>query len=816
MKENHLYVYIPRPNTVQRHGVYAPSNAPFEKVQHYVKRTAEYYNIDELDVDHKKIVRYLETWFRGRSRAISVLTEPIPDTASERILEFRNMSDCITLPSFEELKKYNIAEACYLSVDGGKDKKVDGPDYSPVNWKQDKTPQFRFKGIRHYFIVLKSGVVPAKYCTIGNDFAEESLSDKVASNIENNKVYHASPLKLDVLNGKASKTKDAESSVFVSPFKHFASMFILDFQGIVDTIEEQIGKKHIKIDNFGFMEWNETPRSTTSIPSKVHVLVRTPENFKPFKGKATGYLYTIDFNKYKDKADMWSHAQGSSVEMIIHGDVHYEKCEQITLEYEIMKDTKQHNDAIEEFSQESLNEDDTIRKSKLYFSTIDGKLPLDDNGNGLFCKNLDDARIDAAMITYYRRMHRNCCCEGYVPGMKHVLLVHTDESHKEEQVFDVKGSVYSVTFKEPVEMRFYAHWGYGKCKLPKCYLVKKEELKDYKIEKEEDVNLKATCRYVEEFKAEEDLDVTAELLQEFNAGIEEFNRWVRDLDLYSIKKDLNDPQVDMVFSQIAQENVIIDTIKNIFRKIGEFIAWFFRKLKELWNFFFGRTQRAMRALKAASEQIIRHKNSNGFFNDGAFEACKVPDGLVTAIGLNNFIVSGFSPDVYNNIFKEILNMWGDDPQKLYEEVFVKLRQNQSGHNWKMSLMLFTVKKGNRDIDSTQLLREMYPSRGTMRESAYDRNSVLDLLKGTMDAISAYEINSKLISTKGNISYTAASRIIQYQDRTDISEQEAIKLAKDIQELANWLQLMFKGYQRSFEFILSQMGIVVNVYRNFMR
>ena len=282
--------------------------------------------------------------------------------------------------------------------------------------------------------------------------ATESLSEKIASNIVNDKVYHASPKKLDYLGGKASKTKDAKGSVFVSPFKHFASMFIFDFQAIVDEIEAQIGKKHIKIDNFGFEEWNMTPTSTTSMPSRVHILVRTPESFKSFKGKATGYLYTIDFNKYKDKADMWSHAKDSDVEFIIRSDVHYEKCEEITMEYEVVKDTRLH--------------------------------------------------------------------------------------------------------------------------------------------------------------ATEDLDVSATLLQEFNAGIEEFNHWVRDLELKYLKNELNDEQVAMAFEHIAMENILTDTVKTIFRKIGEFIAWFLRKLKDLWNYFFGKTQRATRALKASNDKITRHMMSS--------------------------------------------------------------------------------------------------------------------------------------------------------------------------------------------------------------
>ena len=488
--------------------------------------------------------------------------------------------------------------------------------------------------------------------------ATESLSENIASNIVNNKVYHASPKKLEYLGGKASKTKDAKGSVFVSPFKHFASMFIFDFQSIVDEIEAQIDKKHIKIDNFGFEEWNTKPSSTTSMPSKVHILVRTPESFKSFKGKATGYLYTIDFNKYKDKADMWSHAKDSDVELIIRSDVHYEKCEEITMEYEVIKDTR--------------------------------------------------------------------------------------------------------------------------------------------------------------FHATEDLDISAIHLQEFNAGIEEFNHWVRDLELRYLKDELNDEQVTMAFEQIAQESILTDTVKTIFRKIGEFIAWFFRKLKELWNYFFGKTQRGMRALKSANDLITKHKNSNGFFNDAAFEATKAPQGLVTAVGLDQFLTTGFSPDVFSSIFNEMLDMWASRPEELYEEVFVKFNQAPTSHKWHYILAYLPTKPGPDGMDGMKYAKTKHPATGTMRESAYDRESVFILLKEAMDAYVAYEKNSKLIASRGNVTADAARRMIEYQDRTDITEREAIQLAKDIQELGAWMQVVFKSYQSGFEFILQQMNMVTSVYTKYMK
>ena len=195
--------------------------------------------------------------------------------------------------------------------------------------------------------------------------SEESLSDKISSNIRDDKVYHCSPFKLDVLRGSTSRTEGAKGSIFVSPFKHFASMFILNFQDIVDEIEKQIGKKHIQINNFGFKEWNQTPASTTSIPSVINVLVRTPEEFKPFEGKAKGYMYTIDFKQYRDKADMWTKAKDSDCEFIIHDNIVPEKCDEITINYTVRREEKE--DRRPESSSEAL--DDTVKV--YYLSPVD-------------------------------------------------------------------------------------------------------------------------------------------------------------------------------------------------------------------------------------------------------------------------------------------------------------------------------------------------------------------------------------------------------------------------------------------------------------
>lgn len=312
-----------------------------------------------------------------------------------------------------------------------------------------------------------------------------------------------------------------------------------------------------------------------------------------------------------------------------------------------------------------------------------------------------------------------------------------------------------------------------------------------------------------------DLDVAAELLQEFNAGIEEFNRWVRDLEIGLLRKELDDKQVNVAIEHMAMENILTDTVKTIFRKIGEFIAWFLKKLKDLWNYFFGKIQRATRALKAASEKINRHKNSNGFFNDGAFEAAPIPQGMVNALGMDLFLTMGFSPDAFNPIFTEILKMWAEEPQGLYEEIFVKYSQSPTTHRWH-PIVAFMPTGGPNSMDAMTFTKNKYKASGSMRDAGYDRDSVLIVLKEAMDAIEGYEKNSKLIASKGNVASEAARRVLEYQDRTDVTEQEAMQMAKDIQELANFLQMVFKSYEKAYEFILEQSNMVANTYMKYMK
>ncbi len=648
-------------------------------------------------------------------------------------------------------------------------------------------------------------------------------------------MYHGSSSKFTTLEPQIRNnrtTSTTKPKIFFTPFKGFAGIFCIDQNDqLLSVFGSDYNKESIVVlpkempvkDKDGNYDLSQFQQVDTNIAFK--------HNVKEFKSKFTkrfvGYIHFVKTDKLISSG-LQEHIFHGIPEYWYYKSVQVDKVERVeitaTFEYDPQLSNKVGVAALESLLTEDINAkvEQNIVESKMYFANNNGKIPKDVNGNIVLTKNVTDATIYAA-FDQFNDSKVAMACKGFMQYKngtnKHVLVVHGDDSLTEPEEMDCVGTIYSVTLSEPIEFRYHGHRGFGKCQLPKIYTVKEEALKDAQIKKEESVKFKATFEYEKSLTMQhtiENLDVSATFLQEFNAGIEEFNRWVRDLELKYLRDELNDEQVTMAFEQIAQESILTDTVKTIFRKIGEFIAWFFRKLKDLWNYFFGKTQRGMRALKSANDLITRHKNSNGFFNDAAFEAAKAPQGLVTAVGLDQFLTTGFSPDVFSSIFNEMLDMWASRPEELYEEVFVKFNQAPTSHKWHYLLAYLPTKPGPDGMDGMKYAKTKHPATGTMRESAYDRESVFILLKEAMDAYVAYEKNSSLIATRGNTTVDAARRMIEYQDRTDITEREAVQLAKDIQELGSWMQVVFKSYQSGFEFILQQMNMVTSVYTKYMK
>lgn len=81
-----LYSYIIVPNKVLREGIKAPFLLNEQELRHYAGRAGT--------TRKAGIEAYLETVFPGRSRAISCLTERVPDTGCRKIREFKRLREC--------------------------------------------------------------------------------------------------------------------------------------------------------------------------------------------------------------------------------------------------------------------------------------------------------------------------------------------------------------------------------------------------------------------------------------------------------------------------------------------------------------------------------------------------------------------------------------------------------------------------------------------------------------------------------------------------------------------------------------------------
>lgn len=164
------------------------------------------------------------------------------------------------------------------------------------------------------------------------DFSLESIGKEVEANIKDNKVYHASPKDLPILSGKETRPWSGEKgNVFVSPLKGLVACFVIDKDDVLRRVEEQLGKQVRQV-NFGYNVWNKPTGELYSIPSEVIILLNI-RGIKPITGVSSGYIYTIDYSKYKDKTHMFNKNKESDVEFLIEGDVTYLKKEKIDVKW---------------------------------------------------------------------------------------------------------------------------------------------------------------------------------------------------------------------------------------------------------------------------------------------------------------------------------------------------------------------------------------------------------------------------------------------------------------------------------------------------
>lgn len=169
-----LYHYIAKGNDAQQRGILSLAANPQADLHYYYDRTGG-------AATHAEVVRWMESCFAGRSRAVRGFTEPIRWTARsiKCLKNFIDNADCFAI-DITALDRDGLLEAIYvsppvLSVPNIKDgpsvdevlQKIGGIaeiDYSPIDWSIcDDELGRRFAYVRYYLIVVKDGIIPPQY-----------------------------------------------------------------------------------------------------------------------------------------------------------------------------------------------------------------------------------------------------------------------------------------------------------------------------------------------------------------------------------------------------------------------------------------------------------------------------------------------------------------------------------------------------------------------------------------------------------------------------------------------------------------------------
>lgn len=164
-----MYHYAPIDNNISKEGLKALCLLD-KNLDKYVLRCGF--------LDKKGIISWLDNTFKGRSRSVSCLTEPIKWQGGDAML--KEFIDDHKLYSFdlEELLHDGIVEEIWCkdgSDAGGRNEKfyrvsADEIDLSPLEWEKcNKEKGLFFAVIRHYLLVLKEGKIPACYLTLEDD-----------------------------------------------------------------------------------------------------------------------------------------------------------------------------------------------------------------------------------------------------------------------------------------------------------------------------------------------------------------------------------------------------------------------------------------------------------------------------------------------------------------------------------------------------------------------------------------------------------------------------------------------------------------------
>lgn len=166
-----LYHYTSKDNTVLTDGLFSYSKHPID-----LKRYSSYAKSNK----RKDVVAWMEKTFPGRSRSISCLTEPVKWRGNDPVLKKIVTGSVLFSFELDDLIKDGLVESIWCRDDlAKKGRRLRMPkeagcdqyfyhvkkiDTSPLTWNLvDTKNQLLYGAVRHYMLVMKDGIIPAKY-----------------------------------------------------------------------------------------------------------------------------------------------------------------------------------------------------------------------------------------------------------------------------------------------------------------------------------------------------------------------------------------------------------------------------------------------------------------------------------------------------------------------------------------------------------------------------------------------------------------------------------------------------------------------------